>query len=565
MPAHIHPRRSSAFSALCVFLCLFICGCAAKDTTPEEPVKEQWDLSIGAQRAFHYLRYNDARRGNDRIVAGEAIEELLRYDPSPEIYLEAANHYWQQGNIGKARELLKDGIAMHPASSRLYVTLTSTYMAEKRFEDAALTLKEFIIINPDNYSVHEELAAVLLDDDKPAEALEVLSEIPKEELTPYHLFYLAKATSALGNNQKALRYLKRAVDEKDDMVEAWAEMAFLYELEKDFVSAEDVYSRILDMGETGKEIRLRLIGLNIKLNDPERALFIYEQGPNDLNYALEAATLFMDNKYYDQARAVLTPLAEQKDVPPKVYFYLSLYYFEAEEDIDQALYFLEQIPIDAEEYSRALRFRINLLLESDRVAEAKALIEEGTRSFPNETEYDILQARVLESQGDLQGSADSLRNALNKRTDDINILYALGIVLDKMEDKEGALEAMERIVELKPDHPDALNYIGYTLADMNRDLDRALVLINKALELKPDSGYIIDSLAWVMYRRGDYTRAWVEIQRAAELTDSDPVLWEHYGDIASALDLTDEARKGYLRSLELKPDNPSVEEKLKAL
>jgi Flp pilus assembly protein TadD len=68
-----------------------------------------------------------------------------------------------------------------------------------------------------------------------------------------------------------------------------------------------------------------------------------------------------------------------------------------------------------------------------------------------------------------------------------------------------------------------------------------------------------------MYRRGDLAGAWVEIQRAAELTPSDPILWEHYGDIASALGLKDEARKGYRKSLELKSDNPGVQEKLESL
>ena len=87
-----------------------------------------------------------------------------------------------------------------------------------------------------------------------------------------------------------------------------------------------------------------------------------------------------------------------------------------------------------------------------------------------------------------------------------------------------------------------------------------------ALKVKPDNGYFVDSLAWVYFKQKKLRLAWAEIKRAVELVDSDPVIWEHYGDIARALNYPAEARKGYSRSLDLDGDNAeSVRAKLNEL
>jgi len=127
------------------------------------------------------------------------------------------------------------------------------------------------------------------------------------------------------------------------------------------------------------------------------------------------------------------------------------------------------------------------------------------------------------------------------------------------------LAIMEKIISLDPEHADALNYVGYTLADKKTDLDRALVLIQRALELKPQSGYILDSLAWVLFQRGSLAESWEEMQKAVKKAPDEPIIWEHYGDIARALEEKGKAREGYLKSLEIKPGNTDVEKKLNAL
>ena len=115
---------------------------------------------------------------------------------------------------------------------------------------------------------------------------------------------------------------------------------------------------------------------------------------------------------------------------------------------------------------------------------------------------------------------------------------------------------MEQLLALHPDNYQALNYVGYTLAEENRDLDRAMTLLVRANEIAPNMSYIVDSLAWAYYKAGKIDDALKEIRRAVTLDEhTDASIWEHYGDIAAQAGLKDEARTAYQKAMELKPDN----------
>ncbi len=127
---------------------------------------------------------------------------------------------------------------------------------------------------------------------------------------------------------------------------------------------------------------------------------------------------------------------------------------------------------------------------------------------------------------------------------------------------------MEKVLELFPDHPEALNYIGYTWADRNMKLETALKYIKKAVELKPDNGYILDSLGWVYYRLGRLAEARDELEKALKLTADDANIHDHLGDVYRALHDFDKAREAYRKAIELfseQEKKAAVEKKINEL
>ncbi len=543
---------------------LLLSGCAARQTQAPEPEAVQWPLGPRAEATYQFLVLEDARRDGRDQDAAEALEALLELSPSPQIYLEGANLYWRRGDVAKTRDLLRRGMAEFPGRRDLAVTLATTFFAEKRYDDAAKVLADYIQDNPDDWQVRQEMAAVLIEQQRYAEALDNLEAVPEDMRTSTMRYHYAKAAAKLGRVRQAIDQLKIAVKDSPTFVEAWAELAYLYEVSKDYLAAEKTYTHILDLGETGQEVWLRLISLNLKLNDPDKALDLYASGPGGIDFALEAATLFMDQGFYEQARSILMPLAKRPDVPDKVHFYLAVLAFEGDNDPGAALDELSRIPEDNPYYERAFRFSISLLIEAGRTDEALAMVRKGKAEHA-EPDYWFLEARIHEDQGQFDKANEVLDQALERWPENTDLLYAKGIVLDKLDRRDEGIAIMERIISIDPDQADALNYVGYTLADMDKDLERAHVLVSRALELKPDSGYIVDSMAWVLFRQGKLDEAWSEVRRAVDMVDTESAIWEHYGDIAAALGLKDEARSGYKRSLEITPGDAGVEAKLKAL
>lgn len=124
------------------------------------------------------------------------------------------------------------------------------------------------------------------------------------------------------------------------------------------------------------------------------------------------------------------------------------------------------------------------------------------------------------------------------------------IELDRFPEAETDLK---RAVEIAPDEPIALNYLGYSWAERDVNLDEAFALIEKAVALSPQSGAIIDSLGWAYYQRGEYEEALPHLENAASLEPGDPTVTDHLGDVYWRLGRETEARFQWTRALELDP------------
>jgi Flp pilus assembly protein TadD len=117
--------------------------------------------------------------------------------------------------------------------------------------------------------------------------------------------------------------------------------------------------------------------------------------------------------------------------------------------------------------------------------------------------------------------------------------------------QQEAISRMEKVLELKPDHAEALNYLGYTWAENNVNLEQALEYIQKSMSLKPDSGYIQDSLGWVYFRMGKFNLAIKEILAALLLEPNDPNIYEHLGDIYNEQGKKKKAKEAYTKAEQL--------------
>ncbi len=153
-----------------------------------------------------------------------------------------------------------------------------------------------------------------------------------------------------------------------------------------------------------------------------------------------------------------------------------------------------------------------------------------------------------------------------RHPEDADLLFRKGALLDKMGKKNEAIEVMRKILATDPKNANALNYIGYTYADQGINLVEARQMIKAALEIEPEDGYIMDSMAWVYYRMGQHKKALDIILEAVKRVPKDPVMQEHLGDIYLSLGKKAKAAEAYQKALEYEHSEPEkIQEKLKGL
>ncbi|MCL4766596.1 MAG: tetratricopeptide repeat protein [Hyphomicrobiaceae bacterium] len=213
-----------------------------------------------------------------------------------------------------------------------------------------------------------------------------------------------------------------------------------------------------------------------------------------------------------------------------------------------------------------IRKAINLNM-LDRTEEAKALLDR----LHGEDPADL---RVLDAIGTILRGRKRYAEAVEYYTRAIGLLekpekrhwtywYARGTSYERLKQWPQAETDLRKAMQLNPDQPLVLNYLGYSWIDQNRNLKQGLSLIEKAVALKPDDGYIVDSLGWAHYRLGNYKDAVRFLERAVELKPEDPVLNDHLGDALWRVSRFREARFQWQQSLSLNPE-PEDAEKIKA-
>jgi tetratricopeptide (TPR) repeat protein len=134
------------------------------------------------------------------------------------------------------------------------------------------------------------------------------------------------------------------------------------------------------------------------------------------------------------------------------------------------------------------------------------------------------------------------------------IYYFRGICNERAKNWPGAEQDLKMALELFPDQPHVLNYLGYSWIDQGVNLDEGMRMIRRAVEQRPDDGYIVDSLGWAHYRLGNFEEATKHLERAVELKPDDPTINDHLGDVYWKTGRTLEAQFQWSHARDLKPD-----------
>lgn len=205
------------------------------------------------------------------------------------------------------------------------------------------------------------------------------------------------------------------------------------------------------------------------------------------------------------------------------------------------------------------RFEAAMLLgrmerPEDSIAKLKNMLSERPDDLTIVTSLaDTL--RVIERYDEARGYYDQVVAALDVPLDrHWGLFYSRGIVLERLGEWPAAEADFRRALTLAPDQPLVLNYLGYTMVEKGQNLGEALEMIEKAVEQRPDDGYIIDSLGWALYKLGQYEEATGWLEKAVQLRPEDPTINDHLGDAYWKTGRRLEATFQWRHALAMKPE-----------
>lgn len=204
----------------------------------------------------------------------------------------------------------------------------------------------------------------------------------------------------------------------------------------------------------------------------------------------------------------------------------------------------------------------------DQFAEAGPAVEEPVveQATPKISRNDALKLQVLDALGSIMRARKHYKEAAGYYDQAIAMIpqpptrrhwayfYARGTCHERLKDWPAAEKDLKQALALVPEQPLVLNYLGYSWIDQGINLAEGMELIEKAVALKPDDGYIVDSLGWAHFKQGNFTDAVNYLERAVELKPADPVLNDHLGDALWRVGREREARFQWDQSLSLKPE-----------
>lgn len=538
---------------------IFLCGCSVLQRESKKENKSQLSRVPGLSDSdprYHFMLGKYFMYENKLDEAEKEFQRALELDPlSDDIAFNLAVVNLKKGKVDDAKRLLVAIVQKEGYYPEVHELLGRVYTSLKDYDNAIKEFEKSLEENNENPELYFELATIYVEQQNYQKAIDTFNRLLK--IVPdFYLayYYLAKIEIERNNINSAIEYLKKSIDADKRFISGWIELGELYEKNNRIDEAIDVYKKALEVVPDDISLHEKLAYLYAGKEDIKKAIKEFKSAVSldstNLDYHLKLGIMYLEDKEFaaalDEFNLILLSIPDS----PVANYYAGLTYIEMAQYSQGREHLLKIMP-ESELYIDSI-IRIGFSYKKEGKAEeainyVKTKINEGIKS-PALYRFTVA---LLQEAKKYDEAIEVANSGISNFADSIELYYQLAFVYDDMDNFDKAIEQMEKILKINPEHPDALNYIGYTWADRGVNLEEAEGMIKKALSAKPEDGFILDSLAWVHYQKGLYKQAFKELQRALKLAGNDPIILEHLGDVYLKLKNRLLAIESYKKALNL--------------
>jgi tetratricopeptide (TPR) repeat protein len=534
--------------------------------------------------------YIQAGRLRDAVVEAE---QMLARDPGNveahrilgRIYSrmigDPAQGRLDEGMLRRAIEQFQKVTEKDPSDAEAFVTLGRLYRLAQNSVEAEKAFQKALELDPDNeYALHG-LALLYSDLGDTKTAVQMWERLAQRNPHPRIFRALAATLSEARDYSGAVAALRRALELAPKDTEIKRELAENLLLKGDYNEAATLYRELADANPRDAQYPLRLSQIYRQQGDLKKAREAHERAraldPGSLEVQYNEVNLLEAEGQLASAIArlkeILNSTARVAYAPPEranrvmLLERLGLMYRANEQPSEAVEAFRQMAQLDADLGARAAAQIIETYRAAKQFAQAEQEAERAFKQYPNDRMLRLVRASLLADLGrgaeavaevkrlldgskdretylalaqicektkDFAGMAAALDEAerLSQSDEEREVVFFMrGAMYERMKKYDQAEAEFRRVLKMNPRNASALNYLGYMFADREVNLEEALELIQRAVELEPNNGAYLDSLGWVYYRLGRLDEAERYLRLALERVPRDPTVNDHLGDV----------------------------------
>lgn len=526
------------------------------DADAPEPASEEVPRELTADLVYAVVAAEIALQREVYDAAFEHYLAAARLAQDPSLAESAARAALTGDDPAAAQQAVALWLELEPDAVKPRQLDAFVALEQGDTERALTALARVVELAPSPGQGYLEAAQLLGRLPDPQQRLSLMRRLVPDGDSADAQFALATLAAAADDDEAALAYAKEAAALRP----GWRQpQLFVVRqlLSNDRpAAARAAIERFLERSPQDADLKLLKAQLLIDADQPEQAMGVFDEvlaeRPQQPEVLFAAAVLALQSDRLEAARDYLATLRETGRRNSDAAFLLG----QVEERAGNAEAALEWYRKVRGSGSTDALVRVAAIhAEQGRVARSREILQRLRGQQPEDAKtLFLIEAELLRKRGHEEQALAVYDRALAEHPDDPDLLYARAMLAASM-DELGVLERdLRRILIIDPDHADALNALGYTLADRTDRLEEAERFIERALELRPDEPAILDSMGWLLYRQGDPVAAEPYLRRA--LADSfDAEIAAHLGEVLWQQGRREEARAVWGRALDEAPEH----------
>lgn len=547
------------FSGLLLSGCATVVDAQAPDTS-EYPIRPAMQPSLRAELIYQVLAAELAGKRDQLNVALDYYRKVAVVSDDPQVAERAAMLALLMKDNAAALDLTRRWRALAPTSDPSRQALALALLRNGQIDEAASHLEAVrqAASGKDKQQGFATLASLLSQVDDKQAALRVMRQFgDRHPRSVFAQYYLAMLAAAAGDRALALTSLERALAQDPKLVLAHLLRTRLLMDQGDRDAALAGLAKAVAALPRDRNLRMNYARLLVDAGQLDKArrefATLLNQNPKDTDSVYALGVLATETRQFDLAESYFLDLIKRKVRLADAYFELGRIeeqrgnYAKANEWYGR---------VSGEERYLTAQLRKGVMLAKAGETAAFAQHFETLRRDQPQNSITLYQAEAeaLREAERYQEAFDTLERGLALHSNDKDLLYARALVAEKL----GRLDVLERdlraILAADPKNGQALNALGYTLADRTDRYQEALGYIEQALALLPDDAAVLDSMGWVQYRLGDHAKA-LEYLRRAYQANPDAEIAAHLVEALWAAGQREEARRIWREALRKNPDS----------